>query len=341
MMELVERYGSRAHHRTGSQYDSETIDWLATMLRSDGAATEVSRWSFPQWLAEWSAELDGHAIDALPIFYEHSESEDVTVVATPHRKGRLYATNRHPVTTRTRKRTINVAGCFAHRVDDVVARISNVRLVDGTSANVCARWDGTGSRVVVATPISGWFSCASERGCGIAIARSLALASEGRSVELLFTSGHELFNIGLTHYLRERTHDVGAVVHVGASVAAAGDGPHGLSSQLFVTSNVDRLQSQHGRRHGSTDDGLRYRPHQLRSLGYHERDGGTNEKDWIGEARQWQQLGVPLLSVAGVSEWFHTPNDVPDLATSQTLLVDVANALLGDVHAFLGSVFEP
>jgi hypothetical protein len=324
VFDLVEHYGSMPHHRTGTEYDHETIEWLAAMLRKDGAAVAIDRWSFPQWTAEWSAEIDGHAIDAIPTFYEMvSVSDEPLIVATPHPNGRLYATNRHPIVESVSRPTINIAGRYTDQVDDVVACIDNVRIVDGWSANVRAHWNGHGPLVVIATPISGWFSCASERGCGIAIARhlALALAIEGRAVDLLFTSGHELFNIGLTHHLVNASYDTvekpAAVVHVGASVAAAGPGTAGLSSQLFVTANRDGAGAQ------------------LASLGFHQRTGGKNEKDWIGEARQWQNLGVPLLSVAGASDWFHTPDDVATVATSAQLLDIVSVAFLDDVRVFL------
>jgi hypothetical protein len=321
MFDIVRRYSERPHHRTGTDNDRATIEWLAEVSRNRGAQVTIDRWSFPQWTAEWSAELDGTAIDAFPMFYETTESNTIYVVATPHPNGRLAVVNRRPVAEPVLHRSVNVSGRYADRVDDVVAHIDNVRIIDGTSANVRARWQGKGPTVLIATPISGWFNCASERGCGIAIALHLTdtFIAEGRSVELLFTSGHELFNLGLTHELAKRTsaNEVQAIVHVGASVAAAGSGPRGLSEQLFVTSNV-------------ADCGVR-----LASLGYAQRVGGSDIKDWIGEARQWKTLDVPLLSISGASEWFHTPDDVAETATSPELLAMVAESLVEDVREFL------
>lgn len=321
MIDLVRHYSSFAHHRTGTANDLEVIDWLAALLRNDGAGVDIDRWSFPQWTAHWSAELDGQPIDALPTFYEVSDCDDVRVVASTHPSGRLYVSNRHPVAESVPYLTMIVAGRHAARVDDVVARIERVHITDGLSANVRAMWPGAGPKVTVATPMSGWFSCASERGTGIAVARHLAreLAAEGRQVELLCTSGHELFNIGLTREFEGRVDADGeTIVHVGASAAAAGRGPSGLSELLAVTTNVENQ----GRR--------------LAELGYVQRVGGREPKDWIGEARQWQSRGLPLLSVAGASEWFHTPDDVVENSTSADLLDLVADAFLHDVREFVG-----
>ena len=61
--------------------------------------------------------------------------------------------------------------------------------------NVIAHFPGPAGaqRVVVTTPISGWFRCAGERGCGLAIAIFVSKQlSKSFAVDLLLTSGHEL-----------------------------------------------------------------------------------------------------------------------------------------------------
>jgi hypothetical protein len=320
VFDLVARYSAYAHHRTGTANDHEVAEWLATVLRADGAIVELNRSTFPQWTAEWSAELDGSLIDSLPVFYEISESGSALVVATAHPNGRLYVNNRRPTVEQVANLTLNVAGCYAARTDDIVTQIGNVRVLEGTSANVTGSWPGSQPKVIVATPISGWFSCASERGGGIAVARHLALSLVGRghAVALWFTSGHELFNIGLTHELSRRQPQADAIVHVGASVtAASGPGRNGFSDQLMVTSNIGGCGTSLGR------------------LGFMRRHVGLDTKDWIGEARQWKNLGLPLLSAAGASEWFHTPDDTASNATSTQLLDAVSAAFFHDVVEFL------
>jgi hypothetical protein len=86
---------------------------------------------------------------------------------------------------------------------------------------------GAGSWVVVSTPRSGWFTCAGERGPGIAVWLSLARwAVKGLPAHnLLFTcnSGHEYENLGSAHLIQEiapRPAETALWLHLGANVAA-------------------------------------------------------------------------------------------------------------------------
>jgi hypothetical protein len=344
----VESYGSRPTHRTGTNDDAATIEWLRSLLLVDGASVTVDPWRFPQWIAEWSAQLDGVPIESLPLFYETSgsfERDAIDIVATKHPGGLLTVRNQralHEVSELPRA-TLQVAGQFAGREADVRAHIDNARIVEGRSANVLASFGcdfGDGDvfgemDVLIATPISGWFSCASERGTGIAIGRWLlrTLAQAGLRVGFLATSGHELFNLGLEHHLQrhlqQSTFREGAqgcpnakmIVHVGASVAARMPGePLALSDQLYTTSNTAGVGSA------------------LEAIGFHNRLAGPDPKQWIGEGTRWCSVGRPLLSIAGMSHWFHTPEDTPERSTSPELLDQVATALYGEVLTLLAAV---
>ncbi len=94
--------------------------------------------------------------------------------------------------------------------------------------NLTARLDrDAGRAVVLSTPRSGWFTCAAERGSGIAVwlaaAHWLAQRRDPFDIELVAISGHEYENLGGEHYLEalapgpERTR---LWVHVGANLAA-------------------------------------------------------------------------------------------------------------------------
>jgi hypothetical protein len=330
----VESYAVHSTHRTGTDDDVATIEWFRSILQADGANVVVEGWDFPQWTGEWQAELDGEMIDSLPIFYETSGSFDsahIDVVATPHPGGLLTVKNRRPlaeVPVRERA-TLQVAGEHEARRHEIRAHIGGARVVHGRSANVYATY-GSHSRdveLLIATPLSGWFNCASERGTGIAIARWLALAlvQGGVRVGLLGTSGHELFNVGLERYLARPTTKPAAVIHVGASVAArahpsAADAPPTLSDSLYVITN-------------RADGG-----YNLESAGFNRRIGGADPKQWIGEGTRWCTQGAPLLSVAGVSHWFHTPHDTPERATHPALLETVAGALLNEARQLLHTI---
>jgi hypothetical protein len=330
----VATYGSRPSHRTGTVDDEVTIDWFQSMLRSDGAKVQVDPWSFPCWTASWEAELDGQSIDALPLFYETTGSfgvGEIDVVPTEHPGGLMTVKNRHalaevPVAQRA---TMFVPGRFSDRAKEIRAQIIDAHSVLGHSANVFASYgcEFANAQVLVATPLSGWFSCASERGTGIAVARYLArtLAEAGYRVAFLGTSGHELFNIGLEHYLANQPVNAPVIVHVGASVGArspqvvVGDSQSEvtLSDSVYVTSN----QPDRG---GS-----------LAAVGFQSRTVANDPNLWIGEGTRWCTQNRPLLSVAGMSHWFHTPQDIAEVSTHPRLLARVAQALLEDTMQLL------
>lgn len=83
--------------------------------------------------------------------------------------------------------------------------------------------------LVIMTPRSGWWNCASERGGGIVAwlesARAVSLERPARNVFLVATTAHELGMIGLDAFLASRPHlakDAHAWIHFGASIGALG-----------------------------------------------------------------------------------------------------------------------
>jgi hypothetical protein len=100
-----------------------------------------------------------------------------------------------------------------------------------TANNVITRVEGERADlppVVVITPRSGWWHCASERGGGIACwleaIRTAATATAPRPVWFLASSGHELGHLGLDHFLDQRqalVKSAAAWMHLGANIGAA------------------------------------------------------------------------------------------------------------------------
>jgi hypothetical protein len=323
-------YGSRPSHRTGTVDDEATIAWFQSLVLADGATVSVVPWSFPKWSATWSAELDGEAVDSLPLFYEtigSFDSKAIDVLATEHPGGLLTVKNRHALSEVPGKEraTLCVPGRLEARAKEIRAQIIDASIEEGHSANVLASYGCAfpQSQVLIATPLSGWFHCASERGTGIAVARLLArtLAELGYRVAFLGTSGHELFNIGLERFLETNTVEAPVIVHVGASVGARSWSPTStdveLSDSVYVTANqADR---------GSA----------LAACGFRHRTVANDPKLWIGEGTRWCTQSRPLLSVAGMSHWFHTPQDTAEASTHPSLLAQVAKALLADTVELL------
>jgi hypothetical protein len=87
--------------------------------------------------------------------------------------------------------------------------------------------DPAAAPLVVMTPRSGWWTCAGERGGGIAAwletARSVVSAKPVRDVHFLASSGHELGQIGLDAHLENRAALAGQAklwLHYGANIGA-------------------------------------------------------------------------------------------------------------------------
>jgi hypothetical protein len=110
--------------------------------------------------------------------------------------------------------------------------VANVARTSATADNVLATVRGRRpdlAPVVVMTPRSGWWQCASERGGGIACwleaMRAVALVRPDRTVRFLASSGHELGHLGLDAFLHEEPaliKSAAAWVHLGANIGAKG-----------------------------------------------------------------------------------------------------------------------
>lgn len=104
--------------------------------------------------------------------------------------------------------------------------IEGKRFEAARATNVVARIKRGPKWLVVTTPASGWFSCAGERGPGVALFLGLAryLGERDTSYSLLFmaNSGHELGTLGAHRSLNDVAPPPGDVVcwiHLGASIA--------------------------------------------------------------------------------------------------------------------------
>src|SRR5687767_13661466 len=112
-----------------------------------------------------------------------------------------------------------------------VRLIAPVKRVGTTSFNVIAKINGGNTALlplIVMTPRSGWYSCASERGGGIAcwleLMRMLHTAQPARDVLFVASSGHELGHLGIDAFVDRRPGIVSKTVgwiHLGANIGAA------------------------------------------------------------------------------------------------------------------------
>ena len=166
--------------------------------------------------------------------------------------------------------------------------------------NVTATLRGTEpsqAPVFVMTPRSGWWTCASERGGGIAVwlemIRGMAAApTPRRTTVFLASTGHELGHYGLQEFLRTRSRLVRgahAWVHLGASFGAAVGGAPLLqaSSPALQDDAAEALE-----RAGEA-------PARRRPVG----------EPPAGEARHIHAGGGTYLSIVGANGLFHHPWD--------------------------------
>jgi hypothetical protein len=110
--------------------------------------------------------------------------------------------------------------------------VTQAERVPATAYNVVARIAGTNpdlAPVVVMTPRSGWWNCASERGgglvCWLEAFRAVTAIAPRRTIFFTANSGHELGHLGLGAF-RERhpelQHGAHVWLHFGANIGAVG-----------------------------------------------------------------------------------------------------------------------
>ena len=201
--------------------------------------------------------------------------------------------------------------------------VANVQRTSATAFNVVATIAGSApslSPLVVMTPRSGWYSCASERGgglvCWLELMRGLRQARPARDVVFVASSGHEVGYLGIHAFIERRPGIVtksAAWIHFGANVGAATPG--------------NSVQA--------SDDGL-----EGKLTGEMRRVALTVDRRVprgtvpAGEAGVVHRGGGRYVSVLGQSALFHNPDDRgpqaidPDRIAS---FVDACSALARDL----------
>jgi hypothetical protein len=180
-----------------------------------------------------------------------------------------------------------------------VTVIARAQRVETTAYNVSATIKGTQPGLpplVVMTPRSGWWQCASERGGGIAafleIARLFSIAAPPRDVIFTANTGHELGHTGLDQFLHNNPtliRDARAWVHLGANFAAKGS-----------VIRVQYSDYENEELAGLVLDGLRLSPGIQTPIGTRP----------LGEARNVFDGGGHFVSLLGSNPLFHHPDDV-------------------------------
>ena len=167
--------------------------------------------------------------------------------------------------------------------------------------------------LIVMTPRSGWWTCASERGGGIAVwlemMRSLRAATPRRTTVFVASTGHELGHYGLQEFIRTRTRlltSAVAWIHLGANFGAAIGGRPRLQASSV---ELQRLALDALGAAGAPPD-------RLHPVG--ERPAG--------EAHNIHDRGGRYLSILGANGLFHHPQDRWPAAVNVDLIARYACA---------------
>jgi hypothetical protein len=212
--------------------------------------------------------------------------------------------------------TISVAGKYGK---DVAGR------------NVVGKLDrGAQETIVVSTPMTGWFTCACERGSGIAaflaLARTVGATQPNVNVVFVATAGHEVGHGGMEIFLHADPpppeHTL-AWIHIGASVACYefaknADGKWATEKKL----ELRRLLTSSASTAALTDAAFKGQPFNRMV---------TSDKAPPGELREvWGAKYPNFLGIAAGHRFFHNPTDSVAV-TGPEILEPVARALAAAV----------
>jgi hypothetical protein len=202
-------------------------------------------------------------------------------------------------------------------VERVQTQASNViTVVSGTNKSIAP--------VVVMTPRSGWWWCASERGGGLAcwleIMRATHHAKPVRDVLFVASSGHELGHLGLDAFIERRPGLVPAAkawIHLGANIGASqGPGNNLQASDDEMESMMAEAMIKAG----------------LRIDQRHPRGAVPR-----GEAENVHRAGGRYISIIGNNDLFHNTSDLGAGVADLNAIERFANAFVMVAKSLAGA----
>ena len=365
---VIQDYGDQGLHRTGTDVDRRSGDWLFDSVARLGL--EPAREAFPLDRVDpgdCHLMVGGRRIDGLPLFDGGftgsdgvsgrlgpigSDSEIGLVSAPPNTAaagalGDARRQNRHKAivcVTRTARPGLcpNNADAFLKPFGPPVLQVSSVESqfleqhaaksagiqlfapvnrARAESVNVTTTLNGSAQGLeplVIMTPRSGWYACASERGGGIAcwleLMRALQQARPRRDVLFVASSGHELGHLGIDAFIEKRPGLVSRAIgwmHLGANIGAATRPPGAAATE---SSDPQRRNAAAAMASGTTiqasdDEREALLSKALAAAGL--TIGRRVPRGTVpgGEAENVHRGGGRYVSVIGSNGLFHHPDD--------------------------------
>ncbi len=350
LFNLADSYSGFGYHRTGSDTQLRTEDWIWKMLKTLTDNVDLFDYGYQHFEVTTELLFKGRLIPSMALYYEAvgklqdcrnialklvdigedenraytliqkmrnqavQNKRDALVVATRSANDSLYALNVNPVLKDSIAVVLIPGHEFINLSEREISLNYSASIDQRIARNIIARFGDNSIQapIVITTPISGWFECAGERGTGVALAIALAqLLSKTGPVELVLASGHELGYLGGFEYTNTLIAAPSAVIHLGSCLATHG-------AKLEARSNVA----------GSAFDALN-KILQRENIVLNKVSKPCLRTDWFGEAECWSHLNCPMISIAGNNQVFHTPEDRIETVTNESTLLRMFEVLSG------------
>lgn len=274
--DIIRSFEAQGDHRTGTEPDLASGNWLMEQVRMLGLAPAREDFSLNRVNPiNASLTIGGRRIEGIPLF-DGTFTDDrgiggrlgalsgdarigITEI-TPNAAGsgalgEARRQNRHAAivaVTRGGKPGLcpSNADSFLHpfgppvlqisseqagflKEDSEAVLVADVKRAPTRSFNVTAEVAGSNRELaplIVMTPRSGWWSCASERGggivCWLEVMRGIRESKPARDVLFVASSGHEIGYLGIEAFVANRpgiVKSARAWIHFGANIGAAQD----------------------------------------------------------------------------------------------------------------------
>jgi hypothetical protein len=381
--DIIHEYEEQGFHRTGTEVDQISGDWLAGRVREIGLEPMREEWLLSRVdPIDSSMLVNNRKIEGLPMFDGgfatsagvrgrlgnlNSDASIGLAEIAPNTAeigplGEARRQNRHqaivvvtrgarpgfcpsnadnflwpfgpPVLQVASEEAPFLVDCARQGLEAVVT--THVERTQAQAFNVTAVVTGTNrdmTPLVVMTPRSGWWSCASERGgglvCWLEIMRAMRDARPARDVLFVASSGHEIGYRGIEVFIERRPGIVSAAkawIHLGANIGATQRPSAPACSAATLSAAV--LGGCVGNALQASDDGIESTMADA-MLNVELRVDVRIPRGRVpaGEAGNVHRGGGRYISIVASNELFHNPKDQGSEAVDLRVIERFASAL--------------